>query len=326
MKIYTSLSTFNMKTISILLLLCFWQDTFAFQAQVDTVLFNFSNSRKETISGQVILPKHKKTKLPVLIFLVGSAESSFKKNYKGFLKENFENQLLDSGIALCYFDKPGIGQSQGKWYNQTFYDRASDVNDCINYLLSTSFIDPDNIGVVGHSQGGWIAQLAAAQYPDKIKYMISLAGPTYSVKRQLISDFQSSFTCSGVQESEAHKKASRKTNFVFVLSKYFPFNDNLKQLKKIRSYTPEESISKLKLPSLFLFGENDRLVYKDWCIESLDKIFPSKLPDNIQYSVIKDANHNFQLQPFCSDKSRKDLKYSSQFQTELKNYIMSMVR
>ncbi len=315
-----------MKSISLLIFLCFWQDTFAFQVQVDTVVFNFTNSRNERISGQVFLPKQKKTKLPVLIFLVGSAESSFKKNYKGFLKENFEDQLLDSGMALCYFDKPGIGHSQGKWYKKTFYDRASDVNDCITYLQSTSFIDPDNIGVVGHSQGGWIAQLVAAQYSGKIKYMISLAGPTYSVKQQLISDFQSSFICNGVQESKAHGIAIRKTNMVFLLSKFFPFNNNLKQLRKIRSYTPAESISKIKVPSLFLFGENDRLVYKDWSIESLDTLFPNKIPDHIQYSVIKGANHNFKLEPFCGDVSRNESKYSTQFQTELKDFIISMIR
>ncbi len=315
-----------MKNIPILIILFFCQDIYAFQIEADTVVFDFTNSKKEFISGHVILPKQHKTKLPVLIFLVGSAESSFKLNYKGFLKENFENTLLDSGVALCYFDKPGIGNSKGKWYKQTFYDRASDVNDCINFLSSTSYIDSENIGVVGHSQGGWIAQLVAVRYPNKIKYMISLAGPTYSVKRQLISDFQSSLICKGVKESKAHKKAVRKTSLVFLLSKCFPFNNNLKQLRKIGNYTPEESIRAIKLPSLFLFAENDRLVYKDWCIESLDKIFGDKIPDNIQYSVIKDANHSFKIEPFCSYKKRNDLKYSTQFQTELRNYIMNMVQ
>lgn len=65
---------------------------------------------------------------------------------------------------------------------------------------------------------------------------------------------------------------------------------------------------------------------KDWSIESLDKIFPIKIPDHIQYAVIKGANHNFELGPFCSDKTRNDLKYSSQFQTLLKNYIVCMLR
>ena len=316
----------KMKTIPILIILFFGQETFAFKAQADTILFNFTNLRNDRISGQIILPQKHKPKTPVLIFLVGSGESSFQTNYKNFLEENFENQLLDSGIALCYFDKPGIGNSKGKWYQQTFYDRASDVNDCIAYLRSTSYIDPDNIGVVGHSQGGWVAQLAAAQYPDKINYMISLAGPSYSVKRQLISDFQSSLICKGVEELKAQKQAIEKTNLVFFLSKFFPFSNNLKQLRKIRNYTPEKTISKIKSPTLFLFGENDRLVYKEWCIESLNDIFSNKIPAHIQYSVIENVNHSFEIEPFCSDKVKKDLKYSTQFQKELKNFIINNVR
>ncbi len=315
-----------MKNITLFIILFFCQSAFASSIEVDTIAFNFTNSKKETIYGQVILPKHNKSKLPVVIFLVGSAESSFKKNYKGFLKENFENQLLNSGVAICSFDKPGLGLSTGKWYKQTFYDRAFDVNDCINFLSKTPYIDSENIGVVGHSQGGWVAQIVAAQYPSKIKYAISLAGPTYSVKKQLISDFQSSLTCSGIEESKAYKKAVRKTNMVLLLSKCFPFNDNLKQLRKIGFYTPEETIYNIKMPFLFLFGENDRLVYNDWCVKSLDKIFSDKIPTNIQYSVIKGANHSFEMSPFCGDKIKGSLKYSSQFQTELRDYILNMTK
>jgi len=298
----------------------------AFYANTDTVKFTFVNSQKQTISGQLILPNKAKSEFPVLIFLTGSAESSFKTNYKGFLKENFENQFLEEGVALCYFDKPGLGLSDGKWFKQNFYDRASDVKSCIEYLTSTTYIDPKNVGVVGHSQGGWVAQIAAAQYPGNIKYFVSLAGPTYSVKRQLISDFQSDLTCKGIGSVEANKSAVKKTNFVFWLSRFFPFNDNLKQLKKIRNFEPEDMIRKIKVPGLFLFGENDRLVYKDWCIESLNKIFKERIPNNIQYSVIEDANHSFEIAPFCGDVKRSELKYSLQFQQELKAYILNQSR
>jgi len=234
----------------------------------------FVNQKGDTLHGILILPEQNApSKIPIIIFLVGSANSAFDKNYRGFLKENLEDYLLEKGIGLCYFNKPGIGLSTGKWYSQSFQDRANDAKSCINYLKRLPSIDGDKMGIVGHSQGGWIAQMVASQFHKDIAFGISLSGPSYSVRRQLISDFASSLTCKGVEQSKAVRKAKRKTNFAFALAVVLPMNNNLRQLKRIRKYNPDNSIRDLSIPFLFIFGENDKLVYQDWCLQSLDEIF-----------------------------------------------------
>lgn len=284
--------------------------------------FTFINRHGDTLHGNLILPSQNlSAKVPVIIFLVGSARSAFDKNYEGFLKENFENFLLAKGIGLCYFNKPGIGLSTGKWYKQSFQDRTNDTKSCIDFLKGLSSIDSNRIGVIGHSQGGWIAQMTAAQFYNDIKFAVSLSGPSYSVKRQLISDFTSSLTCKGVEKSKALHRAKRKTNFVFTLAGILPINENLKQLKRIRKYNPDSSIRNLSIPFLFMFGENDKLVYYDWCLNSLNDIFNQNIPSNIQVKVIKEVNHSFEVEPFCSDTKRKDLRYSKEFQHILVNFI-----
>lgn len=289
--------------------------------------FTFVNHHGDTLQGNLILPSQKESdKFTVIIFLVGSARSAYDTNYKEFLKENFENIFLSKGIGLCYFNKPGVGLSKGKWYEQSFQDRANDTKSCIDFLKGMSIIDSNRIGVIGHSQGGWIAQIAATQFYTDIKFAVSLSGPSYSVKKQLISDFTSSLTCKGIEKSKALHRAKRKANFVFALASIFPINENLKQLKRIRKYNPDSSIKNISIPFLFMFGENDRLVYNDWCLESLNNIFNQNIPSNIQVEVIKGVNHSFEVEPFCSDTKRKNLKYSKEFQNILVSFVAINVK
>ncbi len=289
--------------------------------------FTFINKHGDTLYGNLITPSENgSAKIPVIIFLVGSARSAYDKNYQGFLKENFERFFLANGIGLCYFNKPGIGLSKGKWYTQSFQDRTDDTKSCIDFLKGLPSIDTNKIGVVGHSQGGWIAQMVAAQFYKDIKFGISLSGPSYSVKKQLITDFASSFTCKGIEKSKALLKAKRKTNSVFALASILPINENLKQLRRIRKYDPDSSIKNISIPFLFLFGENDKLVYYDWCLESLNTIFNQNIPANIQVKVIKGVNHSFEVEPFCSDTKRKDLKYSKEFQDILVKFVENNVK
>lgn len=287
----------------------------------------FINQQGDTLHGNLLMPSENvPAKIPVVIFLVGSARSAFETNYEGFLKENFEKYLLAKGIGLCYFNKPGMGLSQGKWYQQSFQDRANDTKSCIDFLKGLPVIDSNRIGVVGHSQGGWIAQMAAAQFYKDIKFAVSLSGPAYSVKKQLISDFTSSQTCKGIEKSKALRKAKRKTSFVFAMASILPVNENLKQLRRIKKYNPDSTISTITIPFLFMFGENDKLVYHDWCMESLSTIFKNQLPVNIQVAAIKGVNHSFEEAPFCSGTKRSNLGYSKDFQDILVNFVATNLK
>ena len=65
-------------------------------------------------------------------------------------------------MAGFVFDKRGTGESEGK-YSQNFPDLAGDVKAAVEFLETRPEVDPARIGLVGFSQGGWIAPMAAAQ-------------------------------------------------------------------------------------------------------------------------------------------------------------------
>jgi dipeptidyl aminopeptidase/acylaminoacyl peptidase len=82
-------------------------------------------------------------------------ESSYATTYyPKFLDSLFEQNLPKDSIAFFYFEKRGVGKSEGKWYDTDFVQRAEDVKAAADFLKSLSGIDSNKLMVVGHSQGG----------------------------------------------------------------------------------------------------------------------------------------------------------------------------
>jgi alpha/beta superfamily hydrolase len=90
--------------------------------------------------------------------------------------------LTKKGISVLRYDDRGIGESTGIQDNKaTSADRAEDVKAAFHFLRTQSFIDPKKIGLIGHSEGGFIAQIVAGEV-DEIAYIVLMAGPALSGK------------------------------------------------------------------------------------------------------------------------------------------------
>ena len=85
--------------------------------------------------------------------------------------------LTRRGIAVLRFDDRGVGESTGDHGKATSADFATDVKAGVDYLKTRKEIDPKRIGLMGHSEGGLIAPMVAARYPDDVAFIVLLAGP-----------------------------------------------------------------------------------------------------------------------------------------------------
>lgn len=307
----------------LLILLC---SCFYFSQASDTAYSSQVHFRSGSyiLNGQLLLPQ-RTARVPAIVFLVGSGEASYRTHYRTMLEEAFEKQFLPQGVALLYFDKRGIGGSQGKWYESDFYERADDAKAAIDFLKTLPEIDASRIGVVGHSQGGWIAQIVAARYPKDVAFMVSLAGPTFSVRDQLTNDFESQFRCKGMPAARAHRKAGVKAAAVLGITSLLPINPAWRQLKEIRSFTPRHEIKTLSCPSFFLFAENDALVYPQKSIDRLNRIFGNKILAHMEVKTIAGANHGFHLTEFCYAGAWKARPLSPEFLSTLKDWVLRQV-
>ena len=90
--------------------------------------------------------------------------------------------LLEAGIAVCSFDKRGVGDSGGSWLEAGIAEQADDLLAGLAMFESES---PHGfpIGLFGHSQGGWVVVEAASQGVP-VAFVITNSGPGVSPARQ----------------------------------------------------------------------------------------------------------------------------------------------
>lgn len=86
------------------------------------------------------------------------------------------DHLTRAGVAVLRVDDRGVGESSGDFSSATSEDFASDVLAGIAYLKSREDVQHKQIGLIGHSEGGLIAPMVAAQ-SDDVAFIVLMAGP-----------------------------------------------------------------------------------------------------------------------------------------------------
>ncbi len=86
------------------------------------------------------------------------------------------DHLTRAGIAVLRYDDRGVGKSTGNFATATTRDFAKDALAAVSFLRTRSTIAGNRIGLLGHSEGGLIAPLAATQSKN-VAFVVMLAGP-----------------------------------------------------------------------------------------------------------------------------------------------------
>jgi len=280
-------------------------------------------SGKETLKGHIVTKAAEDSKVPLIIFATGSGDGSYATNYTAFVEYFFESNVTLDSIALFYFDKRGVGESEGKWFTADFEQRAEDVKAAAEFASGLDFVDKDRITVIGHSQGGWIAQMCLALYPDLFHSGISLAGPSFSVKQQISNEFSSEFICDkGITKAEGMKKGISKERWVSTVMRLFPLDKGWVQYNAIKHFEATPYIENIQKPFLFVFAENDALVDIEDSLLALDAIFENNIPGNMEVLVIENAMHSFRIGEFCDHYSGKRNDYAPKLKTAIRNWVL----
>ncbi len=102
------------------------------------------------------------TRLPAVVLVGGSGPTDRDGLAFGIpLLGQIADALANAGFIVVRYDKRGIGQSGGRAESATLADYADDVRAAVKMLAERKDVDPKRIAVVGHSEGGSVALLAA---------------------------------------------------------------------------------------------------------------------------------------------------------------------
>lgn len=229
--------------------------------------------------------------------------------------------LTRRGMAVLRVDDRGMGASGCDLSLATSEDFAQDVLAGIEFLKSRPEIDPDRIGLIGHSEGGIVASLAAAQSED-VAFIVMLASPGLpgdeynyqfeeSMNRVLGRSEETIASIIAVQrkifavlKEEEDTEAARARLVQILRGLDPPMPEDMIESNLTRylspwfrysiAHDPGETLKKVKCPVLALFGEKDFQVLTEGNLEAVKKALKSGRNPDYRVEELPGLNHLFQ--------------------------------
>lgn len=201
------------------------QDTLTYSS--DSVAFKSSDGRIN-FAGTLTLPKGGKT-VPAVVIISGTGPQDRDGNMAGHpLFAQIAAHLSAHGIAVLRLDDRGTGKTTGTYETATTGDFAEDALIAIRFLKTIKRISTHHIGVLGHSEGGAAAAIAAAESKD-VAFIVSVAGLATSGYESLIQQNQDLVNAS--QLSPVDKKRSNEINGLMFKAAYqYAASDSLESV------------------------------------------------------------------------------------------------
>ncbi len=129
-----------------------------------------------TLAGTLTMPATGSNFTAVILISGSGAQNRNEEimGHKPFLV--IADYLTRNGIAVLRYDDRGTAQSTGNFATATTADFATDAESAMAYMKTRTEINPQRIGLMGHSEGGAIAPMIAARTND-VAFIVMLAGP-----------------------------------------------------------------------------------------------------------------------------------------------------
>lgn len=132
-----------------------------------------------TLAGTLTKPEGQGP-FPAVILLTGSGAQDRDEtifDHKPFAV--WADALTRRGVAVLRYDDRGVGGSGGGSRDETTADFAGDARAAMDYLALRPDIDASRIGLMGHSEGGSTALIAASEGAPAA-FVVMIAGPALS--------------------------------------------------------------------------------------------------------------------------------------------------
>jgi len=215
--------------------------------------------------------------------------------------------LLGAGIAVCSFDKRGVGGSAGSWLEAGLFAQADDLIAALAVFESESRRDLP-LGLFGHSQGGWVV-VEAASRGIQVAFVITNSGPCVSPARQERYSLANRLTGDRVPETLATYDAvvavmRERPGLAAGLQQLdadgvpyrelpgleFVFEDEAiwRLFAEISDYDPAPALSRVAAPLLAIFGAADKITPAE---ESVVALRAAVRPELLQVEVFPDGDH-----------------------------------
>ena len=208
-------------------------------------------------------------KVPALVYVHGGPGGQTRATYTPLIQ-----YLSNHGYAVYAINNRG---SSG--YGKTFYalddlkHGEGDLDDCVaskKMLADTGYVDPERIGIIGGSYGGYMVCAALAFRPQEFNVGVDIFGVTNWVRT--------------LKSIPAWWEAGRK-------SLYQELGDPATQEEYLRKISPLFHAKNIVKPMIVLQGANDPRVLQVESDEMVAGVRANGVP--VEYVVFPDEGHGF---------------------------------
>ena len=271
------------------------------------------------LAGTLTLPSSKGP-FPAVILIAGAGPSDRDATILGHKPFwILADYLTRQGIAVLRFDKRGCGKSSGNFNTATTQDFADDVLAGIEYLKSRKEINVNQIGLIGHSEGGVIAPAVAVMSQD-VAYIVLMAAFGISGEEVLHGWDASVARSNGASQEKIDLDRQHKAECFAVLKNEANFETAAYQLRKLikvqlddsdaieaeinhmntpwfrmfLTWDPTVHLSQVRIPVLALNGELDQQISSKENLPVISKALEKSGNKNFAIVELPKLNHLFQ--------------------------------
>jgi pimeloyl-ACP methyl ester carboxylesterase len=154
-------------------------------------------SGEVTLRGTLFAPREDGVH-PGIVFVHGSG----RETRSGFFY--LAKLFARHGFAALTYDKRGAGESGGSTYDVGYDGYAADAVAAIRALASRAEADPARIGILGHSEGGWVAPLMAERDPH-LSFVIVTSTTDLTPAEQVVYETGADVRAAGFSTQQSHE-------------------------------------------------------------------------------------------------------------------------
>jgi len=238
---------------------------------VEPQVVRFASYDGVTIPGILYKPHQagKRAKAPALVYVHGGPGGQTTVNYRPLIQ-----YLVNHGYVVY-----GINNRGSSGYGKTFFAMDdlkhgdADLDDCVaskRMLVETGYVDPERIGIIGGSYGGYMVCAALAFRPEAFDVGVNIFGVTNWVRT--------------LKSIPSWWEASRN-------ALYKELGDPFTQEDYLRKISPLFHADKIVRPMIVLQGANDPRVLQVESDEIVEAVRANGVP--VEYVIFDDEGHGF---------------------------------
>ena len=206
--------------------------------------------------------------------------------------------LADAGYLAVRYDKRGYGQSGGRAESATLADFGEDARAVVRYLEKRSDVDPRRILVIGHSEGAWVALLAASR-EKKIAGVVSIAGPATTGAELVLEQQRHALDQMKISDAERQAKVElqKKIQQAVITGKgWEEIPPELRRqadsawFQSLLTFDPARVVKDVRQPILIVHGELDRQVPVSHAAK-LAELAKSGKSRSVEAVTVRGVNH-----------------------------------